>query len=143
MAKKFGRLLKCNSRVLSKTLRKIIKVIFTIIISFGTFNDFFLILAKKLNRCVETVIWLYGGKNDKKSCWTIGFWSFLDFEKEKPVFSQESFWQGCQKYLDVSSGTLTEQIFRTEVLKTRGFSKIFWSFRDKDGKTFPGLAKQQ
>ena len=40
----------------AKLWEKMIKVIFSIIISFGTFNEFFLILAKKIVRCVETVI---------------------------------------------------------------------------------------
>ena len=64
------------------------------------------------------------------------FFVFFGFWQEKPVILQEVFGRVVQNTFDVSSGTLTEQIFRMEVLETRGFSKNFWSFRDNGGKIF-------
>ena len=62
-----------------------------------TLNEFFLILAKKIVRGVETVIWVYRGITSKKllNNW---FFVFFGFWQEKPVFLHESFWQCCQKY---------------------------------------------
>ena len=97
---------------------------------------FFLILAEKLVRCVETVIYLYRGKNVKRNCWTIGFSSFLDFDKKNLCLFRKVFGRVVKNTFDVSSGTPTEQNFLMEVSKTRGFSDNFWSFRDKGGNTF-------
>ena len=60
----------------------------------------------------------------------------MDFDKKNLCFCSKVFGRVVQNTFDVSSGTLTEQIFRMEVLETRGFSKNFWSFRDKGGKIF-------
>ena len=86
---------------------------------------------------------MYGERISKKSSWTIGFSSFLDFDKKTLCFCRNVFGRVVKTTFDVSSGTLTEQHFRMKVLKTRGFSDNFWSFRDNGGKTFSGLAKQQ
>ena len=64
------------------------------------------------------------------------FFVFLDFDKKILWFCRKVFGRVVQNTFDVSSGTLTEQIFRMEVLETRGFSKNFWSFRDNGGKVF-------
>ena len=77
---------------------------------------------------------MYRGKNVEQNCWAIGFSSFLDFDKKNLCFCSKVFGRVVQNTFDVSSGTLTEQIFRMEVLETRGFSKNFWSFRDNGGK---------
>ena len=69
------------------------------------------------------------------------FFVFFGFWQEKPVFLQESFWQGCQKYFDVSSGTLTEQITRMEVLKTRRFPYNFLKFSGQGWKIFSRVGK--
>ena len=81
---------------------------------------------------------MYRGKNFENNCWTIGFSSFLDFDKKNLCFCRKVFGRVVKNTFGVSSGTLTDQIFRMEVLKTRGVSKIFWSFRDNGGKIFQG-----
>ena len=68
---------------------------------------------------------------------------FLDFDKKILWFCRKVFGRVVKKAFDLSSGTLTEQHFRMEVLKTRGFSDNFWKFRDNGGKYFLVLAKQQ
>ena len=86
---------------------------------------------------------MYRGKTSKKNCWTIGFSSFLDFDKKKLCFCRKVFGSVVKNTFDVSIGTLTEQDFRMQVLKTRVFLDNFWSFRDNGGTPFSGLAKQQ
>ena len=58
-------------------------------------------------------------------------------------FCRKVFGRVVKKTFNVSSGTLTEQDFRMQVLKTRVFLDNFWSFRDNGGTLFSGLAKQQ
>ena len=86
---------------------------------------------------------MYRGKNIKKNCWTICFSSFLDFDKKILYFCRKVFARVVKNTFDLSSGTLTEQDFRMQVLKTRVFLDNFWSFRDNGGTLFSGLAKQQ
>ena len=64
------------------------------------------------------------------------FFVFLDFDKKILWFCRKVFGRVVDNTFNVSTGTLTEQFFRMEVLETRGFSKNFWSFRDNGGKVF-------
>ena len=85
-------------------------------------------------------------KKYQKNCWTICFSSFLDFDKKILYFCRKVFARVVKNTFDLSSGTLTEQDFRMQVLKTRVFLDNFWSFRDNGGTLltlFSGLAKQQ
>ena len=59
---------------------------------------------------------------------------FLDFDKKSLCFCRKVFGRVVKNALDLSSGTLTDQHFRMEVLKTRGYSDNFWSFRDNGEK---------
>ena len=78
--------------------RKTINVIFTIIISFGTFSEFFSDFGRKISQvCWNSNLSVQRKKRQKKllNNW---FFAFFGFWQEKPVSFQESFWQGCQKY---------------------------------------------
>ena len=101
-----------------KLWEKMTEVIITIIIFFGTLSEFFLILAKKIVRCVETVNKCTEGKTSKKYSWKIGFSSFLEFDKKKLYFCRKVFGRVVKSTFYVSRGTLTAQHFRKEVLKT-------------------------
>ena len=97
---------------------------------------FFLILAKKLNRCVETVIWLYGGKNVKKSCGTIGFWSFLDFEKKNLCFRRKVFGRVVKNTLTCPVEHLQSKFSERKSWKLEDFRKIFEVFGTRMEKLF-------
>ena len=139
MAKKFGRLLKCISRVFRKFLRKkLINVIFTIIISFGTFNEFSRFWQKNSQVCWSSNLSVQRKKRQIKllNNWFFGFW------QEKPVFLQENFWQGCQKnFRRVQRNTYRSNFPNGSLENSRIFEKFlklsgqWWKNFSRVGKT--------
>ena len=91
---------------------------------------------KKLVRCVETVIWVYGGKNVKKNCWTIGFWSFLDFEKKNLGFCRKVFGRVAKNTMTCPVEHLQSKFSEWKSWKLEDFRKIFEVFGTRMEKLF-------
>ena len=124
-AKNFGRLLNCISRVLSKTLRKKWLKYFSLLSSLLDFQWVFSDFGKKISQVCWNNNLSVLGKNVKKLCWTICFSSFFGFWQEKPVFLQESFWQGCQKTFDFPVEHIQIIISESKSWKLEDFWIIF------------------
>ena len=99
------------------------------------FSDFG---KNKLVRCVETVIWVYGGKNFKKNCRTIGFWSFLDFEKKNLGFCRKVFGRVAKNTLTCPVEHLQSKFSEWKSWKLEDFRKVFEVFGTRMEKLFQG-----
>ena len=115
-----------------------IKLIHTINIFFRTLGEFFSDFGKKNSQVCRNSNLSVHMKNVEKNSWTIGFSSFLEYDKKNLYFYTKVFGRVVKTTFYVSRGTLSEQTFWKEVLKTSGLSDNFWSFRDNGGKHFQG-----
>ena len=111
-----------------KLWEKLMKVFYTIIISFRTLIEFFSDFGKKDSQVFRNSNQVYRGKNVKKDSLKTGFSSFLDFDKKNLSFYRNFFGSVVKTTFYVSSGTLTKQDFWKEFLKTWGFWIIFEVF---------------
>ena len=111
------------------------KVVYTNIIFLMNLSECFLILEKN-NQVCRNINLSVLRKNVKKNTWAFVFSSFLDFDKKSLCFYRKVFGNVVKTTFYVSRGTLTEQHFWKDSLKTSGLSDNFWSFRDNVGKLF-------
>ena len=103
-----------------KLWEKITKVINTIIISFGTLSEFFLILSKKIVRCVETVIKCTERKTSKKTLEKLVFRFSWTLTRKTCSFSG--------KFLAVLSKLLST--CPEEPLKSNNSERKSWKLQD-------------
>ena len=116
-----------------------IKLIHTINIFLRTLGEFFSDFGKKNSQVCRNSNLSVQMKNVEKNSWTIGFSSFFEFDKKNLYFYTNVFGRVVKTTFYVSRGTLSEQNFWKEVLKTSGLSVNFWSFWVNGGKIFQGL----
>ena len=136
--------LNCNPRVQRHFLRKSNFLLKNVKIAqlFRNLRNFACLLTKKVR--VSRKQPTNTEKNGGKSLWKNRFFkSFPDSEQKILNSYTKKTRRIVKTTFYVSKGTLKEQHFRKEVLKTSGFSENFWNFRDNGGKFFSGLAKHQ
>ena len=81
---------------------------------------------------------MYGGKNVKKSCWTIGFWSFLDFEKKNLCFRRKVFGRVVKNTLTCPMEHFQINISEWKSWKLEDFRIIFEVFGTMAENLFQG-----
>ena len=117
----FGSVAKSAFHVSSAKLwEKMIKVINTIIIPFGTLSEFFFWLCQKNSQVCRNSNQVYRGKNVKQYSWKIGFSFFSDFNKKSCGFTG--------KFLAVLSKLLSTCL--EEPLKSNIYGKKSWKLQD-------------
>ena len=106
----------------AKLWEKMTKVINTIIIFFGTLSEFFLILAKKNVRCVETVIKSTEGKTSKNTLEKLVFRLFWNLTRKNCIYTRK-FLAGLSKLLS----TFPEEHLRRNISERKSWKlKNFW-----------------
>ena len=101
--------------------------------------SFFLILAKKNSQVCRYCNLIVQMKNVKKKLLNKCFFVSFGLWQKNLYFYTNVFGRVVKTTFYVSRGTLSEQNFWKEVLKTSGLLDSFWNFRDKGGKIFQGL----